>query len=102
MAIVRTTKHETSAPAGKTKNASPAGRALPQRSNRAENGQFIAETQAELRRVVWPTRDQVVAGTVVTVLMLAFFALYVSGLDLLVQRFFEFVGLIDTTKTPTP
>jgi preprotein translocase SecE subunit len=99
MAIVRTTKEETpmkGAPAKKSAVAS--GRALPQRAPAKPSGQFINETQAELRRVVWPTREAVSAGTIVTILMLAFFALYVSGLDFVIERTFQAIGLLPPTK----
>jgi len=99
MAIVRTTKEETpmaGAPVKKTAARGASARPLPQRAPAKPSGQFINETQAELRRVVWPTRDEVRAGTIVTVLMLAFFALYVSGLDFLVERLFQAIGLLPT------
>ncbi|HEX8551610.1 MAG TPA: preprotein translocase subunit SecE [Abditibacteriaceae bacterium] len=96
MAIVRTTKEETpmtGAPAKKPNATRPSGRPLPQRAPAKPSGQFINETQAELRRVTWPTGDQVRAGTIVTVLMLAFFAVYVSGLDYVIERIFQAVGV---------
>ena len=102
MAIVRTTKEETPMTGAPTKKAVAArgnSRALPQRAPAKANGQFISETQAELRRVTWPSRDEVRAGTIVTILMLVFFALYVSGLDILVERTFQAVGLYGD---PTP
>jgi len=98
MAIVRTTKEETpmtGAPGKKPAGARGAtARPVPQRASAKPSGQFINETQAELRRVVWPSRDEVRAGTIVTIMMLVFFALYVSGLDLLVERIFQAIGLL--------
>ena len=102
MAIVRTTKEETpmsGAPVKKTTPRGASARPLPQRAPAKPSGEFINETQAELRRVVWPTRDEVRAGTIVTILMLGFFALYVSGLDLLVERIFQAIGLLPTVTS---
>jgi preprotein translocase SecE subunit len=104
MAIVRTTKQETTTTTGKapTKNAAPNGRAVPQRTTTrsGNSGQFIAETQAELRRVVWPTKEEVTAGTIVTIMMLFFFAFYVSGLDVIVEKIFEAIGLYGNAPLP--
>jgi len=102
MAIVRTTKEETpmeGAPRKKAAAASgAAGRSLPQRAPAKPSGQFFAETRAELRRVVWPSREDVQAGTIVTIMMLMFFALYVSGLDIVVERVFQAIGLLPPSK----
>jgi preprotein translocase SecE subunit len=55
---------------------------------------FIKETQQELQKVVWPTRDNVQAGTIVTIGLLIVFGLYISGLDFLVERLFGAIGLL--------
>ena len=107
MAIVRTTRKDTNTtgttgtppPAvAKTKSVvKPAGSAAARATVRGDGravqnrapvsaksgdaGRFISETMTELRRVVWPTREQVRAGTVVTVGLLIFFALYIYALD---------------------
>ena len=47
----------------------------------------------ELKRVVWPTRVEVQSGTIVTILLLVVFGLYISGLDILVKGLFTFLGL---------
>ncbi|HEX8833220.1 MAG TPA: preprotein translocase subunit SecE [Abditibacteriaceae bacterium] len=106
MAIVRTTNKETNATGAPTKNGTavrPAGRPLPSRQSAAtrpgNSSQFIAETQTELRRVVWPTKEEVRSGTIVTVGLLIFFALYVFALDIIAERLFLALGLYGT---PTP
>jgi preprotein translocase SecE subunit len=53
---------------------------------------FVSDTLAELKRVVWPSKDEVVAGTVVTIGMLLFFSLYIFGLDKLASSFFKALG----------
>ena len=99
MAIVRTTKEETPMEGAPRKKAVASARPLPQRAPAKPSGEFISDTQAELRRVVWPSRDEVRSGTIVTVLMLGFFACYVSGLDLLVERIFQAIGLLPTVTS---
>lgn len=53
---------------------------------------FVQDTIAELKRVEWPTRDKIQAGTIVTVGLLIFFSLYIFGLDFLAERFFLLLG----------
>ena len=48
--------------------------------------QFLREVRAELRRVVWPTRQQMVAFTTVTIITTTALTLYVLGLDLFFKR----------------
>lgn len=54
---------------------------------------FIADTRAELQKVVWPTVEDVRAGTIVTIGLLIVFGIYISGLDFLVDRLFHALGL---------
>ena len=62
----------------------PASSALQQGGARA----FFDNTMAELRKVVWPTKEERNAGTIVTIGLLTFFALYILGLDKLVEALF--------------
>lgn len=61
---------------------------------------FISDTMTELRRVVWPTKAEVQAGTIVTVGLLVFFSLYIFGLDYLTNWLFHAIGLYPPS-TPT-
>ncbi len=56
-------------------------------------GSFVRETRMELNRVVWPTREEVRSGTIVTIGLLFFFALYIFGLDAIVEILFKALGL---------
>jgi len=53
---------------------------------------FVKDTIVELKRVVWPTKDEVVAGTIVTIGLLTFFSIYIFGLDYLAESFFKAMG----------
>jgi preprotein translocase subunit SecE len=47
---------------------------------------FLQEVRAELRRVTWPSRAEVIATTWVVLLCSAFFGTYLWGLDQLFSR----------------
>jgi preprotein translocase subunit SecE len=44
-------------------------------------GQFIRDTRAEMRRVSWPTAAEVKNTTIITLVAVVFFALYLFGVD---------------------
>ncbi len=44
-------------------------------------GQFIRDTRAEMRRVSWPTANEVKNTTIITLIAVIFFALYLFGID---------------------
>jgi preprotein translocase subunit SecE len=47
----------------------------------ARLGQFIRDTRAEMRRVSWPTANEVKNTTIITLIAVIFFALYLFGVD---------------------
>ena len=47
----------------------------------ARIGQFIRDTRAEMRRVSWPTAKEVKNTTIITLIAVVFFALYLFGVD---------------------
>ena len=54
---------------------------------------FLLEVRAELRRVTWPTRAEVIATTWVVVLFSAAAGVYLWGLDLIFARLINWVFL---------
>ena len=44
-------------------------------------GQFLHEVRLEMRRVTWPTRDEIKNTTVITLIAMVFFAAYLFGVD---------------------
>ena len=119
MAIVKTTNREGSGPENgetppvlldKTKSVVNQGgrplsarptrtpgminRPAPQVSNTSTPRDFWNDTLAELRRVVWPTKEERGAGTVVTIGLLVFFALFITGLDNLARVVFVALGIL--------
>jgi preprotein translocase SecE subunit len=43
--------------------------------------QFLRDTRAEMRRVSWPTANEVKNTTIITLVAVVFFALYLFGVD---------------------
>ena len=47
----------------------------------ARLSQYIRDTRAEMRRVSWPTATEVKNTTIITLVAVVFFALYLFGID---------------------
>lgn len=52
---------------------------------------FIRETNGEMKKVTWPTRNEVVGTTVVVVVATFVFALYLWGCDLVFYKAIDFL-----------
>ncbi len=79
--------------------ARPAAGRLPQAAPKSSRD-FLTDTQAELKKVVWPTREEVRSGTIVTVLLLLVFGAYIFGLDTVIAQLFQGLHLYgDTVMT---
>lgn len=50
---------------------------------------FVRESWGELRKVQWPTRQQVAQGTLVVGVVTVFFAAYISAVDQVAVRVVE-------------
>jgi preprotein translocase subunit SecE len=48
--------------------------------------EFLSEVRSEVRKVTFPSRDEVVGTTVVVVITSFVFAIYLWGVDILIQR----------------
>lgn len=46
---------------------------------------FLKEVRAELKKVVWPTRRQLIRYTLVVIGISLFFAIYLGGIDMLLS-----------------
>jgi preprotein translocase subunit SecE len=56
-------------------------------------GRFVRESYAELRKVEWPNRSQVLTGSVVVIIACAIVGVYLWVADLALQRLVERVLL---------
>jgi preprotein translocase subunit SecE len=55
--------------------------AITERRKRSSPGQFLKEVRAELRKVAWPTRKEVMSYTTVVLVAVVFLTALVFGLD---------------------
>jgi preprotein translocase subunit SecE len=53
--------------------------------------EFFRDTNAEMKKVSWPTRNEVVGTTVVVIIATIIFALYLWGADLLFYKAIDFL-----------
>jgi preprotein translocase subunit SecE len=58
-----------------------------------ERGRFIRESWAELKKVEWPSRAQVITGTVVVIIACAIVGAYLWAIDQALKNFVEKVLL---------
>ena len=76
-------------PSGQTPKTAKSGKAVSRGGKQraaapgffARTGQFIRDTRAEMRRVTWPTANEVKNTTIITLIAVVFFALYLFGVD---------------------
>ena len=48
--------------------------------------EFLSEVRSEVRKVTFPSRDEVVGTTIVVVITSFVFAIYLWGVDFVIQR----------------
>ncbi len=77
-----------------TRSAGVPMRQAPVSSSQATPKDFVNDTMNELKRVDWPTRQERSAGTIVTIGLLIFFALYILGLDSAARWLFIALGIL--------
>jgi len=63
----------------------------PVKRERATPGQFMSEVRGELRKVVWPTKQEVLNSSVVVIIAVAFLTALIFGLDYFSARFVLFL-----------
>lgn len=47
---------------------------------------FLTEVKAEMAKVVWPSWHDLVASTIIVLILVTFFAVYLSGVDLVLSK----------------
>lgn len=56
--------------------------------------EFFIETQAELQKVSWPTKNELIGSTVVVIVCIVIFSIYILGVDWVVSSIMESIGLL--------
>ncbi len=64
-------------------------REMQKRENRLV--QYVRETRAELRKVVWPTREEAINLTAIVVGTLVAMSIFLGAVDYLLQALFRFL-----------
>jgi len=54
----------------------------------AELKAFFSEVRSELKKVTWPSKEEVYSTTIVVILTTVFFGFYLYGLDLVMSQVF--------------
>ena len=49
---------------------------------------FFAEVKSELKKVTWPSKQEVYSTTIVVILTTVFFGFYLYGLDIIMSQVF--------------
>ena len=60
----------------------------------ARLGNYFRDVRSETKRVVWPTRPEVLNSSVVVIVTLIFFATFIALTDLLVQQIINVLGTV--------
>ena len=63
--------------------AAPREMRAPEKTERVGPGQYVQEVRTELKRVTWPTRNEVVNYTIVVTLTVLILTAFIAGLDYL-------------------
>jgi len=69
---------------GKSSWLAEAGGWLPNKFSQGRS--FLSEVRAELKKVTWPSRDEVYQTTIIVVVTTVFFGFYLWGLDLIFSQ----------------
>ncbi len=61
------------------------------KSERTKPMEFLREVRAELKKVAWPTREEVIRYSIIVLVALVVFTLFVFGVDYVFEWFFRTV-----------
>jgi preprotein translocase subunit SecE len=53
--------------------------------------QFVHEVRIELSKVIWPKWDEFIGSTIVVLLLMVAFAIYLGAVDLMITRLFKYI-----------
>lgn len=75
--------------ASRSADESPSSRSTARKGGGGGPVQFVRDTRLEMKRVTWPTRSEVVSTTVVVMVAVVFFSVYLWGVDSILNLVFE-------------
>jgi preprotein translocase subunit SecE len=96
MAKATTADSKQSASADKPIKTGKPGKAAPPSKPGvfARIGNYSRDVRSEMKRVVWPTRPEIVNSSVVVIATLLFFIAFIALTDLVVQQIISVLGAI--------
>jgi preprotein translocase subunit SecE len=70
------------------------------KSERTKPAEFVREVRGELRKVSWPTREEVIRYSTIVLVALVIFTAFIFGVDFVFGELFRLV--LDTGTATTP
>lgn len=55
-------------------------------------GAYLRDVRGEMKKVTWPTRDDMIKTTVAVIVISLFFGIYLFGVDFIFSRVFAKIG----------
>lgn len=52
---------------------------------------FLKEAREELKKVVWPTREQIIRSTIIVILLSLIVGIFLGGLDFVFTKLIEII-----------
>ena len=71
--------------------ARPQKRAAPKKRTIERVKQYFREVRHELKRAVWPTRQQVVTSSIIVIAVLVIFSLFIGVLDFILVKLIKLI-----------
>ncbi len=63
-------------------------------TNSKKTVEFLIDTQGELQKVSWPTREELIGSTGVVIILLFILGAYIFGVDWVITRIMRVVGFL--------
>ncbi len=60
---------------------------LPKRTSR-----YLREVRQEIKKVTWPSKEEIISSTIVVLVTVAFFVLLIGGLDFVFAKLVRFIA----------
>jgi preprotein translocase subunit SecE len=54
-------------------------------------GKFISQVKSEMKKVAWPSRDELISSTFVVLVSMALMAVFIGACDLIFSRVIHFI-----------
>jgi preprotein translocase SecE subunit len=62
--------------------------------NTKKTVEFLIDTQGELHKVSWPTREELIGSTGVVIILLVILGAYIFGVDWVITRIMKIIGFL--------